>query len=66
LTAAGKRIPLAFDATLRTVDGELEVEAVTHADHRQLGMLWSPLGIMRAPSKLIIHGRLVRNEGDDQ
>jgi polyisoprenoid-binding protein YceI len=66
LRAAGKQIPLVVDATLRAVDGELQVEAVTHADHRQLGMLWSPLGIMRAPSKLIIRGRLVRNEGDDQ
>lgn len=60
LRAAGKEIPLAFDAILRPVGDELEVEASTHADHRELGMLWSPLGILRAPSKLIVHGRLVR------
>ena len=41
LRAAGRQIPLTVDATLRAVDGELEVEATTHADHRQLGMLWS-------------------------
>jgi polyisoprenoid-binding protein YceI len=63
LHAAGKTIPLELDATLRRVDGELEVEAVTHADQRELGMTWSPLGITRAPSKLIVRGRLVRQEG---
>jgi polyisoprenoid-binding protein YceI len=63
LHAAGKQVPLELDATLREVGGELEVEAVTHADHRELGMTWSPLGIMRAPSKLIVRGRLVRQGG---
>lgn len=66
LQAAGKTIPLELDATLRRVDGELEVEAVTHADHRELGMTWSPLGILRAPSKLIVRGRLVRQEGSGE
>jgi polyisoprenoid-binding protein YceI len=60
LHAAGRQIPLALDATVREVDGELEIEAITEADHRELGMTWSPLGILRAPSKLIVRGRLVR------
>jgi polyisoprenoid-binding protein YceI len=66
LYAAGKGIPLAVDARLRDVgiDGELEIEATALVDHRQLGMTWSPLGIMRAPRKLIVRGRLVRQ--DDQ
>jgi polyisoprenoid-binding protein YceI len=60
LHAAGRQIPLELDATVREIDGELEIDAVTHADHRELGMTWSPLGILRAPSKLIVRGRLVR------
>ena len=60
LEAAGRSIPLEFDAPVREVDGELEIEAVTEADHRELGMTWSPLGILRAPSKLIVRGRLMR------
>ena len=60
LHAAGRQIPLELDATVREIDGELELEAVTEADHRKLGMTWSPLGILRAPSKLIVRGRLVR------
>jgi polyisoprenoid-binding protein YceI len=60
LHAAGRQIPLELDATVREVDGELEIEAVTETDHRELGMTWSPLGILRAPSKLIVRGRLVR------
>jgi polyisoprenoid-binding protein YceI len=63
LEAAGKTTPPHFDATLRQVGDELEVEAITHADHRELGMTWSPLGVMRAPSKLVITGRLVRAPG---
>jgi polyisoprenoid-binding protein YceI len=60
LHAAARSIPLELDATVREVDGELEIEAVTEVDHRELGMIWSPLGILRAPSKLIVRGRLVR------
>jgi polyisoprenoid-binding protein YceI len=60
LHAGGKSIPLELDAAVREVDGEVELEAVTEADHRELGMTWSPLGILRAPSKLIVRGRLVR------
>ena len=60
LHAAGRQVPLALDATVREIDGELELEAVTEADHRELGMTWSPLGILRAPGKLIVRGRLVR------
>jgi hypothetical protein len=60
LHAAGRQILLELDATGREVDGELEIEAVSEADHRELGMTWSPLGILRAPSKLVVRGRLVR------
>ncbi len=63
LHAAGRSIPLDIDATVRQVDGELELEASALADHRQLGMTWSPLGILRAPSKLIVRGRLLRTQG---
>ena len=62
LAAAGKEIPLELDATVRVVDGELEVEAVTYADQRLLGMTFSPLGTVRAPSKLIVRARLIREE----
>ena len=60
LHAAGKQVPLELDASVGWVDGEPEIEAVTHADHRLLGMMWSPLGILRAPSKLIVRGRMTR------
>ena len=66
LHAAGKHVPLELDATVRAADGELEIEAVTQADHRELGMSWSPLGILRAPSKLIVRGRLLRERAIQQ
>jgi polyisoprenoid-binding protein YceI len=62
LHAAGKQIPLHVDATVTPVEGEFEIEATALADHRELGMTWSPMGILRAPSRLIIRGRLVRAE----
>lgn len=62
LHAAGKSVPLELDAAVRDVDGQLEIEAVTHTDHRQLGMTWSPLGMLRPSSKLIVRGRLVRDD----
>jgi polyisoprenoid-binding protein YceI len=60
LQAAGASVPLELDATLRTVDDELQIEAEAHVDHRLLGMTWSPAGITRTPSKLIVRGRLTR------
>jgi polyisoprenoid-binding protein YceI len=59
LHAGGSQIPLELDAHVHRVDGELEIEASTEADHRDLGMTWSPMGILRAPSKLIVRGRLI-------
>ncbi len=60
LQAAGKSVALELDGTLRAVDDELQVEAEAHVDHRLLGMTWSPMGITRTPSKLIVRGRLIR------
>jgi polyisoprenoid-binding protein YceI len=59
LYAAGTSTPLNLDARLRLVGDELEVEARTSADHRQVGMTHSPLGMIRTPSELIVHARLV-------
>jgi polyisoprenoid-binding protein YceI len=64
LHAAGASIPLELDATLRATEGGIEIEAVTHALHRDLGMTWSPLGIARPYSKLIVKGRLVRERSN--
>ena len=61
LYAAGKSIPLNLDASLRRAGDQLEVEARSSADHRTLGMNHSPLKMIRTPSELIIHGRLVRD-----
>ena len=63
LHAAGRNIQLDVDATLRRVAEELEVDVIADADHRQLGMRWSPLGMIRTPSKLVVHGRLIHDDG---
>jgi polyisoprenoid-binding protein YceI len=62
LSAAGKNIPLDVNATLTPAGDEFEIEAGALADHRELGMTWSPMGVMRTPRKLIVRGRLVRAE----
>jgi hypothetical protein len=51
-----------FDATVAPADSEFEIEATPLADHRELGMTWSPMGILRAASKPIIRGRVGRAE----
>jgi polyisoprenoid-binding protein YceI len=62
LHAAGKSIPVDLEATVTPVGDELEVEAQTHANHHHLGMTWNRLGMLRTPSKLIVRGRLVRDD----
>ena len=61
LHARATSMPLDVDATLRRAGDELELEAVTIADHRRLGMTWDVLGTRRGPCKLIVKGRLVRD-----
>jgi polyisoprenoid-binding protein YceI len=61
LHTAGTSTPLDVNATLRPVDGELEVNATATADHLDLGMSQGLLGMIRTPSELIVHGRLVRD-----
>src|SRR5947209_2985572 len=48
LFARGRSIPLELNAEVRQNDGELEIEAATTACHRDLGMTWSPLGMIPA------------------
>ena len=62
LHAAGGSVPIERDGVIRTVGDELQVDVETFADHRLLGMTWNRLGMMRAPSKLIVRARLVRDE----
>jgi polyisoprenoid-binding protein YceI len=60
LYAAGRHVPVAVDAAL-TPDGDaFAIEAEAHVDQRELGMTWSPLGVVRAPTRLVLSGRLVR------
>jgi polyisoprenoid-binding protein YceI len=60
LHAAGESIPLELDANVRRIGDELEVDAETLADHGELGMSHGLLGMIRSPSELIVHGRLIR------
>jgi polyisoprenoid-binding protein YceI len=62
LHARGASMPLSLEATLRRIDDELEIEAVAEADHRELGMTYNKLGMVGTPSKLMVKGRLVRND----
>lgn len=59
LVAAGKELPLELQATIHSEDDELEINAETEADYRLLGMTWSPAGMLRAPVKLVVKGRLI-------
>lgn len=58
LFARDRSIPLELEAQVREVDGELEIEAVTHAAHHELGLTWSPLGVIPPRSELRVSGHL--------
>ena len=60
LEAAGRRVPLAFDASMRLIDGDLELEATTTVDQSRFGMTNSPLRNVRRPTTLRVKSRLVR------
>jgi polyisoprenoid-binding protein YceI len=62
LEAAGTSVPLAFDASVRVIDGELELEATTTVDQGRFGMTKGLLGNIRSPTKVHVKARLVRDE----
>jgi polyisoprenoid-binding protein YceI len=62
LYAAGKHVPLEVDATVTAVGDELEIEASAVVDHRELGMRFSPLGMVGGHTRLRVRGRLMRAE----
>jgi len=60
LEAAGTIVPLAFDASVTAIDGELLLEATTTVDQRRFGMSEGPLRNIRPPTTLHVKTRLVR------
>lgn len=60
LEAAGERTRLQVEVTVEHADGRLELDAAATVDQRQLGMTFSPLGVIRAPTALSVHARLRR------
>jgi polyisoprenoid-binding protein YceI len=60
LEAAGGRARLQVEVTVEHADGRLRLDAAATVDQRQLGMTWSPLGVIRAPTALSVHARLRR------
>jgi polyisoprenoid-binding protein YceI len=62
LLARDRSIALELDARIHEADGELEIEATTIAPHRELGLSWSPLGVIPARSELVVNGRLMATD----
>ena len=59
LFARGRSIPISVDAQVHQIEGELEIKAATTAPHRELGMTWSPLGLIRPYSELFVKAHLI-------
>jgi polyisoprenoid-binding protein YceI len=58
LEAAGERAPLQVEVIVEQADGRLELAAAATVDQRQLGMTYSPLGMVETPTALSVHARL--------
>ena len=58
LEAAGKVVPLAFDATVQQAGRGLEIDATTTVDPRELGMSSGQLGMIRPPATVHVKARL--------
>ena len=65
LHAGGYSKPIELEARVSRVGDELDVDATTYVDQRELGMTHSPLRMIRTPSELVVHGRLVRDQSGE-
>ncbi|MBV8597793.1 MAG: YceI family protein [Actinobacteria bacterium] len=61
LEAAGKVVPVAFDATVRPLGGALDIAATTTVDSRTLGMSRGVLGMIRPAVTLHVQAVLERS-----
>jgi polyisoprenoid-binding protein YceI len=59
LTAAGRTVLIELEGTIRHEEDELLFDAYTLVDHRQLGMTWNALGMIRGLTRLTAHIRLI-------
>ena len=64
LEAAGTTVPLVFDASVRLIGGELELEATTTVDQRRFGMRQGPFRNIRPLTTLHVKTRLVRERSE--
>ena len=62
LEAAGSRVPLAFDASVRLIGRDLELEATATVDQSRFGMSDGPIRNVRRPAKLRVKTRLVHSD----
>jgi polyisoprenoid-binding protein YceI len=62
LETAGRSVAVELDAGIRQLGDQLEIEAVTTIDQRQLGMTWSPLGMTGFPTTVTVRARLRREQ----
>ncbi|MGI8571891.1 MAG: YceI family protein [Solirubrobacteraceae bacterium] len=60
LEIAGQRMLIELEPTIEQADDQMDIEATTTVDQRQLGMTWSPLGMTRTPATLHVHAHLRR------
>jgi len=60
LEAAGRVVPLAFDATVQQVADGLRIEATTTVDQARLGMSSGKAGMIRRPVTLHVDARVSR------
>lgn len=60
LVAAGNRVALDLEPTLQESDDQLQIDAIILLDIHELGMTWSPLGMIRTLVALHVHALLRR------
>ncbi|MFZ0088363.1 MAG: YceI family protein [Solirubrobacteraceae bacterium] len=60
LEAAGERLAMTLEPTIHQTNDQLEIDAITTVDQRQLGMTWSPLAMTKPPVTLTVHACLRR------
>ena len=60
LGVAGTNVPLAFDASVRMIGADLEMEATATVDQRRLGLNQGPLRNIQTPTKVHVQAHLVR------
>jgi polyisoprenoid-binding protein YceI len=61
LTVRGRTLPVSFDTTVSSADGEVQLDGAIPVNRADFGLTWNRLGIAPMQSRIVVHAVFTRD-----